>query len=174
MFQSMFHPLRCICCNVQECNPNITRRLTVNGDFSLFVNIRCCFTPSTADGLSKQWSILVTIKWLGLSQDVTYVSITTKNLSRVQHSAICGLFAASAANRFWSVCRKSWFSYLPGSGGLGGGLVSFSMDSELCECDSDLTPCLSNTDEDVCSKICRSRGVRGMSGRELRWGRSAP
>jgi len=105
---------------------------------------------------------------------IFYDSIITKTLSSFQHSAMCILTAASKTNKLQSVCHKPWFSYLPGSGGLGGGPASFSIDSELCECDSDPRPWLSNTDEDVCSKICRSRGVRGMSGRELRWGRSAP
>jgi len=173
MLHPMFFAPCCICSDVQTSNPNITKRLTVHGHFSLFVGRRCYITPSTADGLSEQWHIPATTKWLGFLQHVIYDSIITKTLPNFQHSAMCILIAASTTNKLQSVCHKPKFSYLPGSGGLGGGLASFSTDSELCECDSDPRPWLSNTDEDVCSKICRSRGVRGISGRELRWGRSA-
>lgn len=55
------------------------------------------------------------------------------------------------------------FYYLSGSGGFGGGLESLRIDSELCEL---LTKLLLAA---VCSRICRSRGVSGMSGREFRW-----
>lgn len=51
--------------------------------------------------------------------------------------------------------------YLSGCGGFGGG-ESFNIFSELWEWRS-------STQADVCSRIWRSRGVSGMSGKELRW-----
>lgn len=54
-----------------------------------------------------------------------------------------------------------------GGGGFGVGLESRRIDSELWEL---LTRALVAA---LCSKICRSRGVSGMSGRELRCGVSS-
>jgi len=51
--------------------------------------------------------------------------------------------------------------YLSGNGGFGGGLESRRIDSELCELRTKLLLAA------VCSKICRSLGVRGISGREF-------
>lgn len=51
--------------------------------------------------------------------------------------------------------------YLSGSGGFGGGLESLSIDSELCELRTNVELAA------VCSSICRSRGVNGMSGKEF-------
>lgn len=62
-----------------------------------------------------------------------------------------------------------------GRGGLGGGSASVSRrefpepkilseEAEWCNCDNTGTSIL------VCSRISLSRGVNGISGRELRWG----
>jgi len=51
--------------------------------------------------------------------------------------------------------------YLSGSGGFGGGLESRKIDSELCELRTKLLLVA------VCSRICRSLGVKGISGREF-------
>lgn len=51
--------------------------------------------------------------------------------------------------------------YLSGSGGFGGGLESRKIDSELCELRTKLLLVA------VCSKIWRSLGVKGISGREF-------
>lgn len=58
--------------------------------------------------------------------------------------------------------------YLSGSGGFGGGLESRKIDSELCELRTKLLLAA------VCSRICRSLGVRGISGREFLCASSDP
>ena len=52
-------------------------------------------------------------------------------------------------------------NYLSGSGGFGGGLESLKIDSELCELRTKLVLAA------VCSKICLSLGVNGISGKEF-------
>lgn len=56
---------------------------------------------------------------------------------------------------------RSLGNYLSGSGGFGGGLESLKIDSELCELRTRLVVAA------VCSKICLSLGVSGISGKEF-------